>query len=138
MKLAAALFLSFLMFTSASFAGQVEDGIAAFNRKDYDAAVKLLKPLAEQGNPEAQYQLGYMYLYGTGLPKNYTEAWFWLTIASNASAPDPKSAVTAAAGRNQILKNLTADEVAAVKKRVEEWKPVEPPPAPAPAEAVAP
>jgi TPR repeat protein len=137
MRFSAALILSLSLFLlpSPAFAGPVEDGIAAFNSRDYDGALKILRPLAEQGDPAAQYQLGYMYLYGQGLPKNYAEAWFWLTIASNASPPDPKGAVTAAAGRNQILKNLTPEQIEAVKKRVEEWKPVEPP---APAESVAP
>lgn len=131
MKLVAALFLTLSLLASSAFASPIEDGIAAFNRKDYDAAVKLLQPLAEQANPEAQYQLGYMYLYGQGVPQNYTEAWFWLTIAANASTADAQSAVTAAAGRNQILKHLTPEEIEAAKKRVDEWKPVDPPSAPA-------
>lgn len=138
MRYTAALFLTLFLFTSAAFAGPLEDGVAAFNSQDYDAALSLLKPLAEQGNPAAQYQLGYMYLYGHGVEKNYAEAWFWLTIAASANTTDPKGAATAAAGRNQILKQLTPGQIEALKKRVEEWKPLAPPAAPAPAETTAP
>lgn len=135
MKYAAALLLVYFLLAPAAFADTLEDGVAAFNRRDYDAALALLKPLAEQGNPAAQYQLGYMYLYGHGVEKNHAEAWFWLTIAASANTTDPKGAATAAAGRNQILKQLTPGQIEAVKKRVEEWKPIEPP---APAEPATP
>jgi TPR repeat protein len=139
MRFTAALFLTLFLFASAASAGQIEDGIAAYNAKNYDEAVKLLQPLAEQGNALAQYQLGYMHLYGQGVPKDYAEAWFWLTIAANATGPDAKAAQTAAAGRAMILKQLTPAQAEAVKKRVEDWKPVVAPGAtPAPADTATP
>ena len=35
---------------------------AAADRHDFELAISLLRPLAESGNPEAQYQLGYLAL----------------------------------------------------------------------------
>lgn len=43
-----------------------------------------LRPLAEAGNPEAQYQLGMMLVLGQGIPTDYEEGRFWLQQASRA------------------------------------------------------
>lgn len=37
--------------------GDLQAGIAAFDRKDYAAATKEIQPLAEYGNPQAQYYM---------------------------------------------------------------------------------
>ncbi len=39
-------------------AGQFEDGMAAYNRGDYATTLRLWRPLAEQGDTEAQNNLG--------------------------------------------------------------------------------
>jgi len=39
-------------------AGQFEDGLTAYDRKDYATALKLFQPLAKQGNVHAQTNLG--------------------------------------------------------------------------------
>ena len=51
-----------------------EDGMAAYQRGDYATALKFLRPLAEQGNPQAQYTLGYIYAEGVGVPADDGEA----------------------------------------------------------------
>jgi len=43
-----------------------DDASAAYARGDYDTAIQQLKPLAEQGNAEAQSRLGWMYENGEG------------------------------------------------------------------------
>ena len=43
-------------------------------RKDYKTAYKLFLPLAEQGYEGAQYNLGFMYVKGLGVPQDYKEA----------------------------------------------------------------
>ena len=55
-------------------AGPLEDGNAAYRRGDYAAAMQILRPLAEQGNAIAQYNLGVMYEHGQGVAQNYAEA----------------------------------------------------------------
>ena len=43
------------------FAGPLEDGDTAYQRGDYATALQLWRPLAEQGNADAQLNLGVMY-----------------------------------------------------------------------------
>ncbi len=45
--------------------------MAAFDRGDYATALREWRPLAEKGNAIAQSKLGFMYVFGEGVPKNY-------------------------------------------------------------------
>ncbi len=38
-----------------------DEGVEAYDRGDYETALKELRPLAEQGDADAQYNLGVMY-----------------------------------------------------------------------------
>lgn len=56
---------------------------------DSEAALKEFRPLAAQGDARAQFELGYMYERGKGVPQDYVEAasWFHKSAAQgNASA----------------------------------------------------
>src|SRR2546421_727041 len=50
------------------------DALGAYTRGDYKTAMKLLKPMAEQGNSFAQFTIGKMYLNGEGIPKDPVKA----------------------------------------------------------------
>lgn len=63
-------------------ASQLGKARQAFNQKNYEQAASLLTPLAEQGDADAQYALGYMYHNGLGVPRNYKLAIQWMTAAS--------------------------------------------------------
>ena len=52
-------------------------GLSAFEAKNYAEAFKLLKPIAEEGNAEAQCIIGSMYDLGLGLESNALEAVKW-------------------------------------------------------------
>lgn len=71
-----------LVVMSAASAGQFEDGLAAYDRKDYAAALKLFQPLATKGNLHAQTNLGAMYANGHGVPQDYAEAMKWYGLAA--------------------------------------------------------
>jgi len=58
-------------FGQAVWAGPLEDGKAAHLRKDYQAAMALLRPLADQGNPVAQCEVGQLYEEGMGGEKHW-------------------------------------------------------------------
>ena len=60
-----------LSMAGGAVAGPFEDAQAAHSRRDYATALRLWRPLADQGNAEAQYALGFMYDGGQGVPKNY-------------------------------------------------------------------
>ena len=59
-----------------------EHATDAYERKDYKTAYKLLLPLAEQGDVEAQYNLGLMYDLGNGVPQDYKQAVKWFKLAA--------------------------------------------------------
>ena len=59
-SLAGVLFV-FLNFASSTMAGDLENGVAAYNRSDSATAWRLLRPLAEQGDARAQALVGNMY-----------------------------------------------------------------------------
>ena len=47
----------------------LKEGITAYEAEDYDTAMGLWKPLAEQGNADAQFNIGVMYDNGQGVEK---------------------------------------------------------------------
>ncbi len=54
----------------------------AYERKDYATAVAIWRPLAEQGNAEAQTLLGAMYWSGEGVQRDHHEAAKWYLRAA--------------------------------------------------------
>jgi hypothetical protein len=71
-----------LMLTGGAAAGPYEDGLAAHERSDYATALRLFRPLGEQGNASAQYTLGFMYALGQGVPQDDAEAVKWYRLAA--------------------------------------------------------
>jgi TPR repeat protein len=72
---------------AASFAGPVaggpfDDADAAYQKGDYATALRLLRPLAERGEPEAQVKLGFMYGLGQGVPRDHRAQVMWLRKAA--------------------------------------------------------
>jgi len=77
-------------------AGPFENGEVAFTRGDYATALSLFRPLADQGNAEAQVLLGDIYATGSApeirgigqaVPKNYAEAVKWYRKAARQGNP---------------------------------------------------
>jgi len=58
--------LSLVCFSHQAFA-DIKDAELAYMAEDYSWAVNELKPMAEKGNPLAQYYLGEMYSNGRGV-----------------------------------------------------------------------
>ena len=54
-----------------------DDGVVAFIKGDGQTAYSIWKPLADKGNKEAQYYLGYMFQTGTGVHVDRTKALYW-------------------------------------------------------------
>src|SRR5947207_960160 len=72
-----------LFVVNAAFAGPFEDAIAAGHRGDYSTAIKLLRPLADQGDVVAQFNIGISYKNGFGVPKDEGEAIKWFRKAGD-------------------------------------------------------
>ena len=83
-KLIGLLIVSALLSLSGPvIAGPFEDGVAAYERQDYVTALRLWRPLADQGYAAAQYGLGFMYRNGQGVPQDYAEAMKWFRKAAD-------------------------------------------------------
>src|SRR5437660_325317 len=57
-----------------AWAGAAEDAAAAYSKKDYSRALELWRPLAEEGNAEAQRGLGILYDNGLGIARDPQQA----------------------------------------------------------------
>ena len=68
-----------LSFVAPVAAGPFDDAVAAYYSGDYAAALRLVRPLAEQGNPDAGGLLGEMYELGRGVPQDDSQAIKWYT-----------------------------------------------------------
>ena len=110
--LAAALLVAAALVCGSARAG-LDEGLAALARRDYAAAVKELRPLAERGNAEAQYRIGLMYEFGRGYPADKTQGIAWLT----------RSAMQGHTGAQQELGVIytTGDGVAKDDAKAVEW-----------------
>jgi len=75
----AALFT--LVFTAA-WAGDFEDGVAAYEQKDYATALAKFRSSAQQGVADAQYNLALMFDDGKGVAQDYKEAVRWYLLAA--------------------------------------------------------
>jgi TPR repeat protein len=102
---AGAIIAALLMAGLPAFAGPWEDGMAAYNRGDYMPAIRLFRPLAEQGNAKAQNVLGVMFRRGEGVAKNPARAHMWFSFA--AARGDAK----AKAELRDMSRTMTATEI---------------------------
>jgi TPR repeat protein len=137
--------------TAASLAGPLEEATAAYEKRDYETALRRLRPLADQSNAAAQYTLGTMYTNGQGTPSDNVAAAKLYRLAAeqgHAKAQDtlgvmyvggwgvPKDDVlaymwfnlSAAQGdteasetRDIISRYMTADQIANAQRLAREW-----------------
>ena len=133
--------------------GHSEDAVLAGLRGDYALEVRLLLPLAEQGNPFAQSLLGSAYFEGKGVLQDYQQAVTWMRRAADQGYSSaqlnlgvvyangqgvPQDFVlahvwfnlSAAQGDEQTIKNrdriakqMTSDQIAEAQRMAREWKP---------------
>ena len=81
--LSAALISMFIVFAVSADAGPYEDGVAAYERKDYFTAAKLMRVAADQGDADAQFNIGMMYEDGQGVIQDYKEAVKWYRLSAD-------------------------------------------------------
>jgi uncharacterized protein len=88
LRLAAVALFIMPAFEGAAGAGPLDDAVAAAQRGDYATELRLLRPLALQGNAEAQAALGLLYNMGVGVPQDYVEAVKWYRCAADQGGTD--------------------------------------------------
>ena len=67
---------------SRIFFNDFQEGWNAYEKKDFKTASELWLPLAEQGEPRAQFFLGFMHDMGFGVPEDDKKALKWYQIAA--------------------------------------------------------
>ena len=87
-SLLAALAVGLPMVALAAPTKSVRDGIAAWQRSDYAEAVAIWRPLADQGDADAAFNLGQAYRLGRGVKVDLAQAQSWLEKAANAGHLD--------------------------------------------------
>ena len=86
--LAAAASLAVVAGGGVALAQDTQRGIEAWRTGDYDAAVRLWRPLADRGDADAQYNLGHAYKLGRGVPQNLNLAEQWYERAARQGHED--------------------------------------------------
>ena len=104
------LFFASLLCVATAWAGPFEDATAAYERADYTTALRLLRPLAAQGDASAQSNLGLMYTNGQGVTQDYVRAHMWFNVAAVYGHPDgaKNSAI--------VTKLMTAQQIAQARQ----------------------
>jgi uncharacterized protein len=85
------LALTFLFLFSGSsvvVADDLQDAAEAVRNKEYEKAYNLVLPLAQQGNPIAQFNLGALYSNGQGVTQDFKEAIKWFQLAAKQEYPN--------------------------------------------------
>ena len=72
-------------------APSVRDGIEAWQRKDFSAAVAIWQPLADAGDADAAFNLGQAYRLGRGVAVDLASAQLWLDRAARAGHLDAQA-----------------------------------------------
>jgi TPR repeat protein len=66
----------------------VRAGIDAWAAQNYDEAIRIWRPLADRGDPDAQYNIAQAYFLGRGVPQNMVLAEQWYERAARQGHPE--------------------------------------------------
>src|SRR6476659_5216041 len=105
-KILALTAICVLLGATGAQAGPWEDGMVAYNRGDYEPALKLFRSLAQAGNAKAQSILGVMYRKGEGVTPSSARAVMWFSIAA------ARGDTTAKVKLREMSKEMTPAEMA--------------------------
>lgn len=98
-------------------ADQFQDAAWAYEAGDYATAIKLWRPLAEQGDARSQMVIGIMFEDGDGLVQDYVRAHMWLNLAGANGNEEARRS------RDRIASQLTQSQIAAAQKLAREgWE----------------
>jgi uncharacterized protein len=109
------LFLITLIMSSGTASADSQKGLDAYNAEDYATAMKEWRPLAEQGDAFAQYNLGVMYANGRGVPEDDVEAVKWYRLAADQGLD------VARLNREIVEQKMTKQQLAEGQRLSREW-----------------
>ncbi len=109
----------------SALAIEVEAG-AISAKQSLGQIVAYYRQAAEQGDAEAQYNLGLAYYKGEGVPQDYVMAHKWLNLAASHLSPDDRRYEDFVKLRNIVGNLMPPDQLAEAQKLAREWKPTPP------------
>ena len=83
--------------------------------QDDAEAVRWYRLAAEQGNANAQTNLGVMYAAGLGVPQDYVSAHMWFNLAAATGGENARKA------RDSVAASMTREQIAEAQARAREW-----------------
>ena len=89
-KFLSAIFI-YLFLSLSVQADDVKDALTAYQKNDFKTALKLLKPLANQGGVVPQFFVGYIYYNGHGVKRDYKQAIKWFMQSAEQGNVDAQT-----------------------------------------------
>ena len=115
LKQVVATILLMLSLAAPVAAGPLEDGYTAYTRGDFATAMRLMRPLADQGNITAQTVVGLMYYFNYG--GDYVSAYVWFRLAAAQGNAFAEMFLKDTAGK------MTREQIAQAEELAREWNP---------------
>ena len=103
-----------------------DPGYAAYQKADYETALRILRPRAEQGDPRAETTIGVMYAKGEAANghRDNVNAHMWFNLAaSRFSASEPTARSAAIKSRDAVASKMTSEEIAHAQQLARDWRP---------------
>ncbi|HEY2865069.1 MAG TPA: tetratricopeptide repeat protein [Casimicrobiaceae bacterium] len=119
MRLRVLLALSVLVCSTVAIAG-LKEGYEALSKKDYVAAANEYRPLAQRGDPEAQYRIGRMYEFGNGYPQDKAQGIAWIRKAAAQGHADAEQELGVIYATGDGVKQDNVQAVAWFRKAAEQ------------------
>jgi TPR repeat protein len=104
LSLCPSLFTFAVLTTAFPVLADFQAGLDAYQKADYVGAAKEWQPLADAGDPVAQYNLGLLYLDGHGVPQSSSEAANWFRRAAEQDYTQAQHNLGAMYGSGQGVK----------------------------------
>ena len=116
MRGATLLLAMVILFVAAPAWADFRAGAEAYERFDYATALKEWRPLAEQGDAAAQYNLGLMYTKGQGVQQDYVQAYLWFNLAAAQGDEGARK------DRDILAEQMTLAQIGDAQRLAREWK----------------
>ena len=113
------LAISIFLCSTAAVAG-LKEGYEALSKKDYVTAANEYRPLAERGDPEAQYRIGRMYEFGNGYPQDKAQGIAWIRKAAAQGHADAEQELGVIYATGDGVKQDNVQAVAWFRKAAEQ------------------
>jgi TPR repeat protein len=114
LKYVVAAILLMLSLAAPLAAGSLEDGYTAYTRGDFATAMRLMRPLADQGDVTAQTVVGLTYYFNYG---DRVTAYMWFNLAAAQGNAFAEMFLRDTADK------MSPDQIAEAQKLAREWKP---------------